>query len=121
NNIRLVFFGDGPCKESLVRQAAEQGLDTVTFHPSRPHDEVPQIMAALDAGLVTLSAGQLFHGVRPSKLFEGMAAGKPVVLAGDGEVKQLVAQAECGLVVPPEDPRALAGAIGKLTSDQELR
>lgn len=49
-----------------------------------------------------------------------MAAGRPVLLAARGEAADLVRRAECGLVVPPGDPAALAGAITQLATDHGL-
>jgi glycosyltransferase involved in cell wall biosynthesis len=119
--IRFVFFGDGPCKESLMQQAGARGLARVSFYPCQPHDRVPAILAALDAGLVTLARGPVFEGVRPSKLFEVMAAEKPLVLAAGGEARRIALDAGAALVVPPEEPAALAAAIQTLASNASLR
>lgn len=116
-NIRFVFFGDGPCKESLMSQVREQRLANVAFHPPQPAERMPEILSALDAGLVTLARGPVFEGVIPSKIFEVMAAGKPVVLAANGEAGRLVAAARCGVVTPPEAPERLAEVIRRLSRD----
>jgi glycosyltransferase involved in cell wall biosynthesis len=118
--IRFVFFGEGPCKESLVRQAEAERLRNVTFHSPEPAGRMPEILSAVDAGLVTLARGPVFEGVRPSKVFEVMAAGKPVVLAANGESGRLVAAARCGLVAPPETPALLGEAVRRLAGDAHL-
>ena len=115
--IRVVFFGDGPTKESLQARAKDLSLPNVHFYPPVPHKTVPGIFAALDAGLVTLAAGRVFEGIRPAKLFEIMAAGLPVVMAGSGEPAKLVEEAEAGVTVPPESPIDLSRAILRLSSN----
>jgi glycosyltransferase involved in cell wall biosynthesis len=115
--IRVVFFGDGPTKESLQARAKDLSLPNVHFYPPVPHKTVPGIFAALDAGLVTLAAGRVFEGIRPAKLFEIMAAGLPVVMAGSGEPAKLVEEAEAGVTVLPESPVDLSRAIVRLSLD----
>ena len=116
-HIRIVFFGSGPLKKELQTLATQSKLSNVTFYPAQPHERIREIYAGVDAGLVTLAKGPVFEGVRPSKLFEIMAAGLPVVLAAAGEPARLVADAGCGVVVPPESPHELAEAIRRLSRD----
>jgi glycosyltransferase involved in cell wall biosynthesis len=73
--------------------------------------ETPAILAASDALLVPLSAHPTFHQFVPSKLIDFMAAARPVVLSATGEAARLLERAGGGLVVEPEDPKALAGAL----------
>lgn len=109
-DVRFAFFGDGPCKSALVAQAAGR----VEFHPPQPHERMPEILAAFDAGLVPLARGRVFEGVLPSKVFEVMASARPVVLAAGGEAARLVEQARCGAVAPPESPEQLAEVVRRL-------
>jgi len=63
----------------------------------------------------------IFEGALPTKLLEAMAAARPVVLAARGEAARLVEAERCGLVVAPEDPRALAEALAALAGDPGRR
>jgi glycosyltransferase involved in cell wall biosynthesis len=118
--VRFAFFGEGPCKQALELRAYARALGRVTFHPPLPHERMPELYSAFDAGLVPLARGLVFEGVLPSKLFEVMASGKPVLVAGGGEVEKLVERAGCGVAVPPEAPEALAGAVRRLAGSPEL-
>jgi glycosyltransferase involved in cell wall biosynthesis len=63
----------------------------------------------------------IFDGALPTKLIEALAAGRPVVLSGRGESANLLERSAAGIVVPPEDPRALSQAIQSLSADPDLR
>jgi glycosyltransferase involved in cell wall biosynthesis len=82
-----------------------------------PAADVPALYGAAGAGAVLLRAAPLFEGALPTKLFECMAAGRPVVLAARGEAAALVERTGAGLVVEPERPDRLAAAFGHLAAD----
>jgi glycosyltransferase involved in cell wall biosynthesis len=86
-------------------------------------DAVPRLYADSDAAVVLLRDRPIFRGALPTKLFEAMAAGRPLVLAAEGESADLVRHAGAGVVVAPEDPVALAAALTDLARlpEQELR
>jgi glycosyltransferase involved in cell wall biosynthesis len=109
--VEVVFVGDGPVRDLLERKAHARGATNVHFHPQVPLAEMPRLLAAADALLVTLSAHPTFADFIPSKLIDFMATGRPVILAAQGESARIVTGAEGGVAVPPEDPRALAEAI----------
>jgi glycosyltransferase involved in cell wall biosynthesis len=110
NGVHFAFVGEGPAKESLVAAARERELQNVTFHSQVPIEEIPSILTASDALLVPLSAHPTFDGFVPSKLFDFMAAGQPVILSARGEAARIVERVGAGVVTPPEDPDRLAGA-----------
>ncbi|GBC90643.1 Alpha-maltose-1-phosphate synthase [bacterium HR14] len=109
--VNFLLVGDGAERESLVAQARSMGCANVFFLPPKPPDKIPLLYAAADAGLVTLRNLPLAQGARPSKTLAIMACGKPVIYSGAGEGAEIVRQARAGLVIPPEDPEALAEAI----------
>jgi glycosyltransferase involved in cell wall biosynthesis len=118
--IRFAFVGDGADKQRLKRRVAEHGLRNVTMLPGIPHEQVPALLAAADICLVPLRDVPLFSSFIPSKMFEYLAAGKPVVAALAGEAAQILREAGAW-VVPPADSEALAGAIRTLAADPERR
>ena len=120
-DIAFVFVGSGPEKESLVRRQQEAGLTNVRFVSNQPVQRVPSILSAFDAAVIPLRKLDLFRGALPSKLFEAMASGVPIVLSIEGEAKELVTAANAGLCVEPENPQAMAAAILRLVSDPALR
>ena len=117
--IKYVLVGDGPEKRSLVEQAHERSLDNVFFYDPVPSPQMPSVLASADVLLVPLK--KHLPGAVPSKLYEAMASGKPVVLMAEGEAREIVEANEAGLVVSPGDAEKLAEAVGILCRDANLR
>jgi glycosyltransferase involved in cell wall biosynthesis len=115
--IKLVLLGDGKEKPRLQARAAELGLDNVLFLPPLPKTAMPDALAAADACLAILKPIELYKTTYPNKVFDYMAAGRPVVLAIDGVVRQVVEEAQAGIFAQPGDPTALAAAIKQLASN----
>ncbi len=119
-DIHFLFIGDGSEKIRLVKLAQEFNLRNVTFLKPVPFQEISGFMSTAHCGLVSLRDIPLCEGARPSKTFAVMAAGKPVVFAGKGECARLVEEARAGIVVPPENPQALAEAVYALFNNAAL-
>jgi colanic acid biosynthesis glycosyl transferase WcaI len=109
-NIVLTLVGDGSHRMQLEARALRLGLKNLRFVPLQ--DDLPAVLAAADV-LVLAQRGRVIDSVAPSKLLSYMASGKPVVAAVNelSEAGRVVQMAGCGIVVPPEDPAALASAI----------
>jgi len=114
--VEAVVAGDGAEADAL-RSRLPTG---VRMPGSVPANQVPSLYANADAAVVLLRDRPLFAGALPTKLLEAMAAARPVVLAARGEAARLVERAGAGLVVPPEDPAALAEALRRLAGDPQL-
>ena len=84
------------------------------------HAEVPALLAAARVAWIPLQRHGNYDRAVPTKLVEAMAAGRPVVASALGRLAPLVADADCGLLVPPDDPAAHAGAIRRLLQDDDL-
>jgi glycosyltransferase involved in cell wall biosynthesis len=78
------------------------------------------VLAGADAGIAILRPIEAYKTTYPNKVFDYMAAGRPVLLAIDGVIREVVEAAGCGLFVKPGDPVALAQALRTLASDREL-
>lgn len=118
-DIVFLFAGGGAARAALERDVAEQGLANVRLIPTQPKSRMPQLWSICDIALIPLRDQSLFRSVIPSKLFECMAMGIPVIMSvPDGEATQIVRDTGCGLVVAPEDPDALQQAILRLRSDE---
>ena len=117
--IRFVLVGDGAAKAGLMADAERRGLGNVTFLPAQPLGKMPQIIAGADACLVPLRQLPIFQGALPSKMFEFMACARPVLLAVDGEARDL-AEREAGaaVFVEPGNAEALAAAVLHLYTHQ---
>jgi glycosyltransferase involved in cell wall biosynthesis len=119
-NIKIVFLGDGKDKPSLMSRADEKNLTNVYFLPPIPKISMSQALAAADVCIAILKPIPLYSTVYPNKVFDYMAAGRPVVLAIDGVIRKVVEESGCGIFVAPGDPDALANAIQQLSSDPAL-
>lgn len=118
SSIHFLLVGDGPEKTHLQNLAADLNLENVTFRDSVPIDELPPLISLSEVAVVTLRKAKITQGARPAKMFVMMAAGKPIVLAAQGEAATLLEVANAGTVVPPEEPVLLAGAIQALLNDR---
>jgi glycosyltransferase involved in cell wall biosynthesis len=119
SGIQIVLLGDGKEKVNLQAKAAEMGLSNVTFAPSVPKAEMAGTLAGADACIAILKPLDEYKTTYPNKVFDYMAAGRPVLLAIDGVIREVVEAAGCGIFAEPGDPSALAKAIQGLASDKE--
>ncbi|MCL4527898.1 MAG: glycosyltransferase family 4 protein [Chloroflexi bacterium] len=119
--IQIVLLGDGKEKTALQKRAEEMKLTNVTFVSSVPKSEMPNALAASDVCIAILKPLEEYKTTYPNKVFDYMAAGRAVVLAIDGVIREVVEAAECGLFIEPGNPSAMADAIRKLESDPQKR
>jgi colanic acid biosynthesis glycosyl transferase WcaI len=118
----IVFFfaGGGAERGRVERLVAERGLTNVRLIPRQPKEMMSRLWSLCDAALIPLRDAPVFATVIPSKLFECMGMGIPVLMSlPRGEATVIVETTGCGIVVPPEDPQALAAVIESLVSDPE--
>lgn len=119
--VKFVIVGDGPEKENLVRMTTEKSLGNVIFQPNLQKAKIPSLIKACDAYIVPLKKLDLFKGAIPSKLFEPLALGKPILLGVDGEARQLfIEEGKAGLYFEPENAGELVERIKVLISDPAL-
>lgn len=113
--IRLRLIGDGPLKASLMNQAKALGLNNVSFEAAVPKRQIPALAAQADAFVIAVLnlPGLYRYGISMNKLFDYLAAERPIIIASDA-ANNPVADAHAGLTVPPGDPQALADAIVQL-------
>ena len=116
-DVTLLVAGDGPDRDALEQRARELGIDgRARFLGSVPRDGVLRLFRAADASVLSSSWENLPHTV-----LEALAVGSPVIATAVGGVPEVVHDEENGLLVPPRDPDALAGAIRRFFADEELR
>jgi glycosyltransferase involved in cell wall biosynthesis len=118
--IVIILLGDGKDKPDLQQQAIQQGLDNVLFLPPAPKIEMPSAIAAADVCIAILKPLEMYKTTYPNKVFDYMSSGKPVILAIDGVIREVIEQAEAGIAVPPGDPHALSQAILYLSHHPEI-
>jgi glycosyltransferase involved in cell wall biosynthesis len=109
--IVLVLLGDGKEKPTLMETARQMQLENVTFLAPVPKVSMPAALAAADICIAILKPIPEYKTVYPNKVFDYLAASRPVVLAIAGVIEQVVQDAKAGICVPPGDPQAIADAL----------
>jgi len=117
-DVAFFFAGGGAERANVERQVHERGLHNVRMIPRQPKEMMPKLWSLCDLSLVPLRDSPVFALVIPSKIFESMGMGIPVLMSlPEGEATGIVRSTGCGVCVPPEDPAALAAAIAALADD----
>ncbi len=120
DNIAFLFVGDGKEKPNLQKQAAELNLPNVIFIPPVAKSEMNAMLAATNLCIAILKPLELYKTTYPNKVFDYMAAGRPVLLAIDGVIREVVEAGNAGVAVPPGDPEAMANVILKLSTSPDI-
>jgi glycosyltransferase involved in cell wall biosynthesis len=115
--VRLLLLGDGARKAELKADAARRCLDNVVFVDTVPKEMVARYWSLLDVSIIHLRRTELFTTVIPSKLFECMGMGIPVLHGVAGESADIVRREGCGDVFEPEDVDALVDTLLTLRRD----
>jgi glycosyltransferase involved in cell wall biosynthesis len=112
-DLRVYFLvvGDGKERISLQAKATELQLQNVFFVGARPKHEIPHFLARADACVALLQNIPMFRMTYPNKVFDYMAAERPVLLAIDGVIREVIETARAGIFVSPGDAKALAESV----------
>jgi glycosyltransferase involved in cell wall biosynthesis len=113
-NVRLLFLGDGARKKDLETQTQAMGLGNVLFLDSVPKDQVVRYWSLLDVSVIHLRKTELFTTVIPSKLFECMGMGLPVLLGVAGESADIVRSEQLGEVFESENAQQLVAGLMRM-------
>ena len=116
-NFAFIFLGDGARKQALREMADQMKLDNVVFIDSVPKADVPKYWSLLDVSIIHLRKTELFTTVIPSKLFECMGMGIPVLHGVEGESADIVRREQVGIPFEPEGVDQLCEALQSLKSD----
>lgn len=121
-DILFLLLGDGVARPTLEQRAQAMQLDNVRFLDYQPREMLPQVRAAADVQLCPYRAGAAKYSM-PSKLYEIMASGRPVLATAEpgSDIATLIAETECGLCVDPQDGLLLSRSLLKLKSEPALR
>ena len=120
DDIRLLFLGNGASKASLVARASELKLRNVMFVDTVPKADVVRYWSLLDVSIIHLRKTELFTTVIPSKLFECMAMGIPILHGVEGESADIVTKENVGLPFEPENVTELNANLLRLVREPEL-
>jgi glycosyltransferase involved in cell wall biosynthesis len=117
--IHFLLAGDGKERPNLEAKAKQLQLSNVTFTGALPKHRMPEVLASADVCVAILLNIPMFTTPYPNKVFDYMAAGRPIVLGIDGVIRKVVEAADGGIFSPPGDAQSLAAAIQKLHSDPQ--
>lgn len=118
--ILFLLVGDGAERNNLLKEKDALGLRNVLMLPQQPKEKMPEFLAASDVCMVLLKKSDLFKTVIPSKIFEAMAMELPLILGVEGESREIIEEANCGLCIEPENHHQLAEAVLRLYNNPEL-
>jgi len=120
-DVTYLLVGDGADRERLLADRDQRGLRNVVMQGSVDKARVPGLYAAADVCLVPLRDVPIFDAFVPSKLFEMLAAGRPIIGAVRGEARDILTRSGGALLVEPERGDQLAEAVDRLRADPDLR
>jgi glycosyltransferase involved in cell wall biosynthesis len=120
DHLVFVLLGSGGRRDELENLARTYGLNNVVFRPpAADKEEVARIVAGCDACL-TIYRATKEHSWSPNKMFDALAAGKPVLINVPGWLGDTIEKNDCGRYVDPHRPEALAEALEELSNDPAL-
>ncbi len=117
---RIILLGNGARKAALMDRAEQMKLGNVIFIDSVPKEDVAKYWSLLDVSIIHLRKTPLFTTVIPSKLFECMGMGIPVLHGVMGESAEIVEKHDVGRLFEPENPDALCRELLNLKQDPDL-
>ena len=122
DDIVFLFAGAGARRADLEAMVIQRKLTNVHMVPAQPKEMMAKLWSVHDVALIPLANHKLFESVIPSKMFEAIGMGIPILMSiPEGEATGLVRETGSGVCVPPENPQALADAILTLKSDPGLQ
>ncbi len=111
-SLRICLAGSGPAKARLAKRVEDEGLTNVSFEDAVPKSQMRDLYAKADMFIFVLRPLRLFevYGVSPNKLYEYMAAARPIVFACSSG-NNPVAEAQCGVSADPRSPQEITDAL----------
>ncbi|MBU2917733.1 glycosyltransferase family 4 protein [Psychrosphaera sp. F3M07] len=114
-DIVILFAGGGAAKPEVEKLVAEKKLSNVVLIPRQPKELMPKLWSLCDISLISLKDTELFKTVIPSKIFESMGMGLPMIItAPKGEATDIVSGTKSGVIIAPESPELLECSIRNL-------
>ena len=118
-DIRILFAGGGAAKGEVEALVKEKGLSNVVLIPRQQKELMPKLWSLCDISLISLKDTNLFKTVIPSKIFESMGMGLPMVMTSPiGEATTILTDSHSGVIVKPESPEDVASVIRELYQDR---
>jgi len=120
SDVRFCLVGEGAARQALEKETIRSNLnDAILFTGQQPKEKIPAILASSHACLIHLKNCPLFETVVPSKIFETMAMGRPMIMGVRGPARQIVMEAGAGVEMEPGSPESLVQAVETLADDPQ--
>lgn len=119
-DVLFLLVGDGPAKAGLIKLVRELRLTNLRLVAPVPSAEMPEVLAAANACVVPLRKLDIFRQAIPSKVYEALAAGRPILLGVAGEAEALLTSAGAAIAYEPEDSDGLARAVRHLADRRDI-
>ena len=120
DKISMIIVGEGANKEFLLNYLERLKIKNVHFINRVSHEEIIKYWSVIDTSIIHLKNVEEFHSVIPSKLFESVAMGKPVLLGLKGETAEIVTSNNVGALFEPEDSKDLKEKIVYFFENKDL-
>ena len=119
-SVHFFFCGDGALLQRLKESAGRLGLENLTFLGFQNRDTVRQLMNVTDAVMVCYKRVPILETGSPNKFFDGLAAGKLIVVNFAGWIKKEIEENRCGVYIDPNQPTDFVKIISPFVLDNNL-
>lgn len=117
--IKFHIIGDGLNKDNCEKLANKYNLENIIFYGFHPVEKMPDFYNIADAFLITMADNEIVNNTLPAKIQSYMSAGRPIIGAINGEVKEVVKEANCGVCCKSLDYNGLAKLILSVYRDKD--
>ena len=115
SDVCILFAGGGAAKADVEKLVKDKGLANVVLIPRQQKELMPNLWSLCDISLISLKDTELFKTVIPSKIFESMGMGLPMIMTSpEGEATSILKESDSGVVANPESPKEVAEVIREL-------
>jgi glycosyltransferase involved in cell wall biosynthesis len=122
DQIKIILHGVGSRRSDLEKMVRQYNLPNVIFsNPVPDKADVARLVAACDVCLTIYASPKREQTWSPNKMFDALAAGRPVLINVPGWLGDTIGQNRCGIYVDSDKPESLADALVELSRDQALR
>jgi glycosyltransferase involved in cell wall biosynthesis len=117
--IQFLLCGEGALRERLMTNTKQTGLQTLTFIDFQNREGVREMLNVTDAAFVCYKNVPILETGSPNKFFDGLAAGKLIIVNFDGWIRKEIEEARCGVFVDPQHPTDFIKKISSFVSDEK--
>jgi glycosyltransferase involved in cell wall biosynthesis len=118
--VHFFLAGDGAERENLISRAQVLQLRNLTFHSFQNRNGIHDLMKVTDIVFVSYRQARILETGSPNKFFDGLAAGKPIIINFGGWLRNEIEEGPCGFFVDPEDPSSIVQRLSQLLSQGQL-